>query len=45
MPKTNILPMIADRFLNTPLLIDPSKAAVIYGVLQGHGLRLRSRSQ
>lgn len=35
MPKANVLPMIADRFLNTPLLIDPSKAAVIYGVLQG----------
>jgi len=35
MPRQNILPMIADRFLNTPLLIDPSKAATIYGVLQG----------
>lgn len=35
MPRQNILPMIADRFLNTPLLIDPAKAATIYGVLQG----------
>lgn len=35
MTKTNILPMLADRFLNTPLLLDPSKAAVIYGVLSG----------
>ena len=35
MATKNILPMVADRFLNTPLLIDPSKAAVIYGVLQG----------
>lgn len=35
MSKQNILPMVADRFLNTPLLIDPAKASVIYGVLQG----------
>lgn len=35
MTRQNILPMVADRFLNTPLLIDPAKAATIYGVLQG----------
>ncbi len=35
MVTQNILPLIADRFLNTPLLIDPAKAATIYGVLQG----------
>lgn len=35
MSKTNILPMVAERFLNTPLLLDPQKAQVIYGVLQG----------
>ena len=35
MSKINLLPMIADRFLNTPLLLDPQKAQVIYGVLQG----------
>lgn len=35
MKKINMLPHIAERLLNTPLLIDPSKAAVIYGVLQG----------
>ena len=35
MPNANTLPIIADRFLNTPLLIDPSKAEVIFGVLQG----------
>ena len=33
--KTNLLPMVADRLLNTPLLLDPRKAQVIYGVLQG----------
>lgn len=35
MSRQNILPMVADRFLNTPLLIDPAKAATIYGVLSG----------
>lgn len=35
MSRQNILPLVADRFLNTPLLIDPAKAATIYGVLSG----------
>lgn len=35
MSRQNLLPLLADRFLNTPLLIDPAKAATIYGVLSG----------
>lgn len=35
MSKTNILPMVAERFLNTPLLLEPQKAQLIYSVLQG----------
>lgn len=35
MAQQNMLPMISDRFLNTPLMLDPRKASVIYGVLQG----------
>lgn len=31
----NLLPLIASRLVNTPLLLHPDKAAVIYSVLEG----------
>jgi capsid assembly protease len=33
--SNNHLALLADRLINVPLLIDPGKASIIYGVLQG----------